>query len=147
MRTLLVVFALVAAACAAIFYPNVYWTTAFQTAALCMIMFAGVAAAVSRGSVRAYWIGFVIFSGIYFLAAFSDLRAQLRNEYTFRLTTTVILDRIDQWLNVQRPGRGMNFAFPNLEVTIPIGHAVFALLVGLLGGAVADRLYRRQEPT
>lgn len=145
-KTLLIMTSLVAAACAAIFYPNVYWTTAFYTASLGMIMLAAVAAAICRGPVRAYWIGFVIFSGIYFWAAFTDLQAHYRNEYTFRLITTVMLDRVDQWLSVQRPGRGANFAFPNLEVTMPIGHAVFAMVAGLIGGAVADWLYRRQEP-
>ena len=98
--------------------------------------------------VRAFWIGFVVFGGVYFLAAFyGDLQPNYRNEYTFRLVTSVFLNLVDGWLNKLSPARGNNFSFTDLHVTLPIGHAVFTMLVGLLGGTVAEWLNRRQKPS
>lgn len=99
-----------------------------------------------RGTARAYWLGFAICGGAYFLAAFyGDLEPNYRNEYTFRLITSTFLCSIDAWLNQLRPVRGIGFNDTGLEITMPVGHAVFTLVVGLLGGAFAEWLRRRQE--
>lgn len=148
MKSLLVASALVAAGCAALFYPNEYLTTGFSTATLGVILLALTAAVVSRGATRAYWAGFAIFGGVYFLAAFyGDLQPNYPNVYTFRLITSDVLSSIDGWLNKLRPGRGASCDLTDLAVTMPIGHSVFTMILGLLGGAVAEWLYRRHEPS
>ncbi len=146
MKMLMGAFALLAAGGAAIFYPNEYLTTSFFTATLAILMFALAAAIVCRGSVRAYWIGFAVFGGLYFLAAFyGDLQPNYRNEYTFRLVTSELLTSVDGWLNNVRRERGLNFSFTGLHVTLPIGHAVTTVLLGLLGGAATEWLFVRQK--
>jgi hypothetical protein len=145
-KSLFLTFTLVAAGCAAIFYPNEYLITGFFTATLAILMFALAAAAVGRGTVRAYWIGFVVFGGVYFLAAFyGDLQPNYRNEYTYRLVTSELLTLVDGWLNELRAERGLNFSFTALHVTLPIGHAVSTVLLGLLGGGVTEWLFRREK--
>src|SRR3954469_18398643 len=145
LRTMLAISAMVAAACALLFYPNVYLTTCFFTFIILFLSYGLSAAVLGIGERRAYWVGFTIFATTYFFAAFyGDLQPNYRNEYTYRLLTSVLLDRADNWLNLQRPIRGQDFEFTNLQVTMPVGHAVITVIVGVLGGIVAQARFGRR---
>jgi hypothetical protein len=145
LKTLLLTFALVGVGCTAIYYPSSDLTAVIYTATLGVLLYAICAAILQRGGGRAYWVGFAVFGGVYFLLAFyGDLQPNYRNEYTFRLITSQALSAIDHWLNLQRPQRGGSTPFTDLQITMPIGHSVLTLLVGLCGGAVA-RWIRRQD--
>src|SRR3954471_2201320 len=144
LRTLMAISALVAAACALLFYPNTYLNACFFTLIIFVLSYGVAVAILGTGERRAYWAGFTIFAGIYFLAAFyGDLQPNYRNEYTYRLLTSVLLQRADDWLNLQRPARGQDFGFTSLQVTMPVGHAVITMIVGAVGGLVSKSILRR----
>ena len=147
LRMLLAISAMVAAACALLFYPNVYLTACFFTFIILLLSYGLSAAVLGSGERRAYWAGFTIFAAIYFFTAFyGDLQPNYRNEYTYRLLTSVLLDRADNWLNLQRPIRGQDFEFTNLQVTMPVGHAIITVIVGVIGGFVAQARFGRRAP-
>src|SRR4051812_31180144 len=96
LQTLLAVFAIIAVGCAGIFYPNAYLTTSFFTLTILVLSYGLTAAVLGDGDQRAYWIGFTIFGGVYFFAAFyGDLQPNYRNEYTYRLVTSQALRSFD----------------------------------------------------
>lgn len=168
LKTLLASFALIMVSSAALLYPNRIWAACFFTAILLMVLTGIVAALVRRGPARAYWIGFCVFAGTYFLLSnYGEVqlnrsqygRVQSLNEP--RLVSSQLLLWADDWLTKFRPAREFAIS-PGAEYmrsgpspmtfvargttgqTQIIGHCVFTVLLALVGGAVADRLYRRE---
>lgn len=169
LKTMLVVFAVVAAACAGGLYPTRIWAALFFTCGLLLILTGAVAALVRGDAVRAYWIGFTVFAGGYFaVAMFGDVQPNVTREGRIaswdepRLLTSQFLLWADDRLTQFRPDRAaqissgsaymragyspMSFAARGpTGQTLVMGHTLLTLLLGLVGGGMAKWLYSREK--
>src|SRR3954463_7364016 len=69
LKSMLIAFAFVALSCMGLLYANRTWAACFFTATFLLILVGIVNAFIRRGSSKAFWIGFVVFSGAYFWVA------------------------------------------------------------------------------
>jgi hypothetical protein len=167
LRTVLFLTALVAMTLVGSLYPNRTWAAAFYTGTLLAILFAWVLALASSGVARAYWIGFAVFSSGYFIVAtFSDTQLEVTETspiptlYEPRLLTGQLLLWADDVLTKFRPERANQHAIGTTYMragyspmtfvavgptgqTLIIGHSLLAVLLGVIGGIVGRRTYRK----
>jgi hypothetical protein len=164
LKELLVLFTLVAVTCAGLLYPSRFLAAIFFTAALAVILFSLMAAAARSGRSRAYWLGFAIMGGGYFVVSiFGDSQVNLKaspwNEP--KLLTSEFLYWLDENLARLRPARanaiGAGVAYVdgpsqtafvargNYGHSLTIGHSAFSVVFGLLGASAAQRLYSKRD--
>lgn len=164
LQALLAAFAFVAVSCAGIMYANRIWAACFFTAAFVALLFGVVSAWLSRGPNRAFWIGFAIFAGGYFwYAMFGEQLHTISESGQGRywqeptLATSAGLLWLDDWLT--RTGhirssvvRGLysdgsyrsTYSGGSAVHLLLIGHSIFSIILGLVGGLLGRRAYDRQ---
>jgi hypothetical protein len=166
LKTVLLLTALVAVTFVGALYPNRTWAAAFYTGTLLAILSASVVALVGSGVARAYWTGFAVFAGGYFIIAMlGDTQLQVTETSRIpawnepRLITSQLLLWVDDRLTRFRPERAKQHAIGATYMragyspmtflavgptgqTIIIGHSLLAVLIGLIGGIVARLTYR-----
>jgi hypothetical protein len=101
----------------------------------------------SRGSRRAWWLGFALLSCGYLSLAFTPWLDE-------KLGLTHFLDYVHMKMVGSRLGspsenlyRWLVSSSATSERFRQVGHALFALLAGLVGGTVAAWYWRRERPT
>jgi hypothetical protein len=153
LRTLLVGFAFISVGCAGFLYANRLWATSSFTAALLFVVAGGVASLIRRGQAQAYWIGLTLFSGAYFwVAMFSeklDPTAHGGNYWSEpKLATSTIILWLDDRLSEAHIGNHSIWTTGALGEgsyrvieswgpathSLKIGHSVFTVFFGLMGG-------------
>ena len=165
LQALLAGMAFVAVSCTGIIYANRYWATCFFTMAFVAILFGILAMVVSRGRHRAFWIGFVIFAGGYFWYAtcaeqLHPIHDSGQGNYWKepQLATSALLLWLDDLL--ARAGQGargtavrglyregsyrVTYSGGPAAHTLLIGHSIFAICVGFIGGWIGRIVYDRQ---
>jgi hypothetical protein len=134
---------------AAVRNANEKWEGAMLLIALTAVGIAILGAVLTRGKDQAWWIGFALFSGGYLLLTFAPA---LSREVVSKLGTTHLLEEVhyriapvvsnnsnqDEWLAYREWER-------NLPAILSIGHSLFALLAGLLGGITAAWFHKKRE--
>jgi hypothetical protein len=159
LRTLLIFTAVFAIVVACLVFPEPLVGDLFYTLGLLMIAIAVLAAIYFRGPIRAYWIGFVLlFAGYY---AHTVWPSEIRSTWTMvqtmgglnypaqGLISSRLISAAYEGLHGPftaqqgfRPGRAF---FPaggdvgKYVAFMTVGHTVIALLLGLVGGAIAQR--------
>jgi hypothetical protein len=165
LQALMAGIAFVAVSCTGIVYANRVWAAGFLTLAFVAILFGILAMVVSRGPHRALWIGFVIFAGGYFWYAtqveqLHPIRDSGQGNYWKEpeLATSTWLLWLDDTLAKYELGtRGMaprglyrdgpyrtTYSGGSAVHTLLIGHSIFAILIGLIGGWMGRIVYERQ---
>jgi hypothetical protein len=95
---------------------------------------------ITKGATRAFCIGFVLWCALYFID-------YTRNFLGIDLGIRDMLHPLYLWLNPdQTSGQGVydNFAPSRFHY---VGHCLFALLLGLIGGWVTVYFYRKRQRT
>jgi len=166
LKTLLVAFAFVGVTWAALVYPTRLHAALFFSSALLMLLLGLIAVCARGGRARIYWIGFTVLGGGYFLCSMFEVHPYARasgERQTWsepRLLTSELLLGVDDWLRNVRPPRNLHvpgstdLRQPSLMYfvgrgspghTLTIGHSVFTLFFGLVGGGIASWIYLRNE--
>jgi hypothetical protein len=134
---------------AALRNANELWEGTMLLLALAAVGMAILGAIFMRGRDRAWWIGFALFSGGYLLMTFAP---GLSNEVRPKLGTTHLLDEVHHRLTPlvsQDSTREQWFVFREWERNLPalqsVGHSLFALVAGLVGGMIAVWFHGRRE--
>jgi hypothetical protein len=162
-RQLLIFTTGAAIACASLAFPSPVIGDAYYTVGLLTIVFSTIAAIYNRGSARAFWVGFVICFAGYFChtvwpselrSTFLSLRRMGQLDYPAPdIITTRGLSIFFQGTNdgaaamrlptgsasqmMARNTVGQYLAF------MTIGHTAFAFILGIIGGAFAQRVVAR----
>ena len=165
LRTLLLFTGAFAIVVACLVFPEPLVGDLFYTLGLLLIAFAVLAAIYFRGPIRAYWIGFILLFAGYF--AHTVWPSEIRSTWTMvqtmggmnypaqGLITSRLMSAAYEGLHgpvtaqAVRPGRaalrggdaGKYVAF------MTVGHTVIALLLGLVGGAIAQRFATGVKPS
>jgi hypothetical protein len=166
LKTLLGAFALVGVTWAALIYPTRLHSALFFSSALLMLLLGLIAACARGGRARIYWTGFTVLGGGYFLCSMFEVHPLARasgERQTWsepRLLTSELLLGVNDWLaNVRPPSNRRASASTDSRIssqmyfvgrgspghTLTIGHSVFTLFFGLLGGEIASWIYLRNE--
>ena len=98
---LIAVVAICGVAFAALRTPSYLWSSALYTTACAAVVIAAINVVFSRGPSRAYWAGFLIAGGVYFI---SYSVPALQELVCPRLVTTPILDLIYPYVSPEPPG-------------------------------------------
>lgn len=167
----------VALGCAALRQPSEFGVSAAITALVGALFMGILAALFRRGEARAFWLGFALFGGGYFVIAFGSW--QFSENLKRRLLTEKLLDylhpRIVRPLGedptlvtpivvsgtalpnasvMQNDGTGRLYQTPSGQIVRiapawaefeQIGHALFGLLLALIGGMLARYYFLRSE--
>jgi hypothetical protein len=159
LRTLLIFTAVFAIVVACLVFPEPLVGDLFYTLGLLMIAIAMLAAIYFRGPIRAYWIGFLLlFAGYY---AHTVWPSEIRSTWTMVQTmgglnypaqgpiTTRLMSAAYEGLHgpftprqsvmAPRTGGGTSGDVGKYVAFMTVGHTVIALLLGLAGGAIAQR--------
>ena len=158
LKSMLVAFAYIALSCMGLLYANRTWGACFFTGTLLLILLGIVAAFIRRGSAKAFWIGFAIFSGVYFWVAMfgeklePDAGGGVWHEP--KLVTSTILLLLDDALMDGRLGSRkttiigaindgswrVTYSFGAAAPTLKVGHSIFTVVFGIVGGLLGTRL-------
>jgi hypothetical protein len=163
LKMLLAAFAIVAAGCAGLIFATTTWAAAFFTAAFLALLGGAVGVIVRRGAARAFWIGFLVVGGTYFVAAYFDGNEPYRPDalqfHEPRLVTTHWLYQLDSYFKPIRArvraadksnqayykaGGHVYMKIHSDANLVQIGHGLFTLLFGLLGGWLGRYFYSRE---
>jgi len=168
LKSFLLAIALIASTCAGLLFATRMWAACFFSAVFLLLLFGVIAAIVRTGSKRAYWIGFTICGGVYFLfAVFADSQPHFggsgggilqRNEPY--LVSSELLLWLDTRLNIASPSQpvpgGSDYLYSVYGSPIyftargreghrlTIGHSAIAVLLGAIGGSFARRAVERR---
>lgn len=156
--------AAVAIVCAALVKPTESWVMAFQAAALGVLTFALLAALVyKRGAARAFWIGFAVVGwGDLGLHRLHSSEVSLTREISERLKDAIHPYPPPNNPSAGQPGAAQKFnpgtpgywrnSDPATEPVLfardafsHLGVWIWPLLLGFLGGIVAQQMYLRRE--
>jgi hypothetical protein len=157
LRSLLVFIAAFAIVIACLAFPEPLVGDFFYSLGLLLIAFATLAAIYFRGTLRAYWVGFlVLFAGYY---AHTVWPSEVRTSWIMvqrmggigtvsqEIITSRLLSAAYEGMHGPAVGRFMaprpmmpgNIDPAKYIAFMTVGHTVIALLLGLLGGAIAQR--------
>lgn len=166
LKSLLIVVTLLTVTLGGLIYATRIWAACFFTTFLLLLLYGVVQALVARGPSQAYWIGFIVFGGVYFLFSlfaeaqpYVDESGRVRSRREARLVTSEILILLDAQLNRAKPPRefGAGTVYPHpgsaifltargsLGHTFTIGHTCVAILLGMFGGAIAQWSFERRN--
>lgn len=129
--------AIIAISCAALRYPSRLWVHTMFTVTVGVLLLGTLAALLHRGNDRSFWVGFGLFGWAYLLMS--------RSEQLGGLLTTDLF----RYFAPYGPGEvitnmALHEAWSNRSA---IGDSLFALIVALIGGLVANYFYgTRREP-
>lgn len=168
LKTMLLLFTVVAVCIAGLVYSNVAWAAFFYTAAFVLVLTGIVGALVRRGPARPYWIGFALFGGGYFalaligedsLARFaSDMRQgaqppKLATTQGFIWAERYIYTYTGASNNSNTARSNPNIVFNSRGILyyqrtpsqcfVQIGHSIFTLIMALMGGWLGLRFSRQ----
>jgi hypothetical protein len=160
-RSLMAFVVVAAVGLAALRNPNEIWAGIMPLLALAAVGTALLGAIILRGQEQYWWLGFAFFSGGYLALALGPwqsetVQPQLGTTYLLNyLRTKMANSQLDtniipapfQGFVIKR-GSGPPTTF--LAVMTPfqrVGHSLFSLLAGLLGGTVANLFYARRKHT
>jgi hypothetical protein len=149
MKTLLVAITFIATSCGGLLYANALLAICFTTAAFAFVLVGTLAALLSNGQAKPYWIGFAVFGAAYFgCAMFAERPIDIPSQWTIKqlgdrsipsepyLVTTGLLMLANPYVD-QLPTRKFGVpAFFRIGWFVSIGHSVFTVLVALVGGSV-----------
>lgn len=147
---LLLLMVVIGVGCTALMNPNHIWDQAMFTAVLLLILVCSIKAIVEVPPRRLFYIGFVLFAGVYLLATTAGSywpvppRNRLLTHSAVRYMQGVMhpdLPPVQTYpvmlMSPAPAGAEAAFSFHNL------GHTLWALILGLLGGVVASTMCRR----
>jgi hypothetical protein len=166
LKTMLLLFTVVAVCIAGLVYSNIAWAAFFYTVAFVIVLTGIVGALVRRGPARAFWIGFALFGGGYFalaligensLARFgSDMRQGAQPP---KLATTQVFIWAERYIHTDASNNSNTARFnPNLvfnsggiayyqltpsQYFVQIGHSIFTLIIALMGGWIGLQFSRK----
>jgi hypothetical protein len=173
-RGLMSVMVLIAAGLAGLHYPTPLWANFWFSLPLAAVTLAILAAVYGRGQERAFWWGFAVCGGVYFVLA---LGPWVGDEVGSKLITTPLLDLAAPYLAEKGslvkayivginptygpPSPWQLWNFPDLAngyvwragyvslhgpaLYFRIGHGVCCLIVGFLGGEAVRRMAAMNE--
>ena len=160
LRTLMTFLFVSAVALASLRNANDLWAGMMLPTALGSVGVAILGAINLRGRERAWWQGFAIFSGGYLALTFGPwlpdnfqsklgtahiIRAMYASKFQTPNMPKVKLVEIDE-TNKTSKSTWVTPTKPSYEHFQRVGHSLFALLAGLVGGTIAVRFYARREP-
>ena len=158
LRTLLLVAVVVAIGCAALVQPTEIWRQAVVTMTVLILLISTLAAIFGQGSLRATAGGFAVAGWMYFLLAFSPslnirehlltgnvletldkvIHGESKSDVTFFWTGSQLAPSGNSTIRLW-PSTSRNNDFHN------IGHALWALVFGMVGSFVAGWFSRQDK--
>jgi hypothetical protein len=166
LRTLLLAFIPIGLAVAALANANYYWANAALNVTLACLGISLIASMWSRKRTRAFWSGFAVFGCGYMLLAFgpwfdSHIGKNLISQQVLERSASLFGHKIPfglplvmdsiwsnkdaswemEYMKKQYPAATAN----NIWDYLFVGHCLFALLSGLLGGFIGICFYMRSE--
>jgi hypothetical protein len=141
---------------------NAMWAVIMLLVALSAIDAAILAAVLMPGRPRAWWAGFAAFSGGYLVAGLSPAGLELSTTRALGYVHSQVLKPPEAWSVPQvADSASPSLAAPSVPPVNPwraalpgaadlaaferVGHSLFALLAGLVGGTVAVFVHARRE--
>ncbi len=158
-RTLMALLLVSAVALAALRNASDLWAGMMHLTALGDVGVAILGSINLRGGERAWWQGFAIFSGGYLALTFGPwlpdnfpsklgtahiIRAMYDLKFETPYLPKVKMVEIDE-TNGTSKSSWVTPTKPSYEHFQRVGHSLFALLAGLVGGSIAARFYARRE--
>ena len=142
LRALLGLVLFVAVGCAALVHANELVASAVYSVTLLVLFVAIVRGLFGADSGRVFWLGFAIFGWGYVWLAYGEIQILgLGLPATRALATTKLLDFV--YLAIWRSGPDPFVADPEHFMTI--GHSLFALVFGFVGGLLSWYFHRTRE--
>lgn len=126
-RTLMVCVVIAAIGLAAVTSPNDFWADLMILIDLSAVVAAIPIALFSQSKRRAWWAGFAVFCGCYLMSSNAPGVSQLTTTRALKYVILLAKQPDSRWRTLL-PGTVNQAEF------IRVGHAVLALLVGLVGG-------------
>lgn len=150
----LVATTVVGIATASLVYATPLWATILFTAAILLALYAVVAAFLASDRRRHFWIGFAVFIWAYLLLHYSPLFELTRPSHSERmqynvpnLITTRLLEVVyfnalplvhpEPQLDATGAPIPDSTTYPTSDEYLRVGHALFSLLFGFIGGLAA----------
>lgn len=149
-RTIMALIVVSAIGLAALGNASHLWAALMLLFALGCVGVALLGAAILRRKERYWWAGFVFFAGGYLVLAFAPWSSQT---FGVRMGATYLREELYSRVSPEIPGgntinQQQMFRFAravNLDLFRRVGHSLFSLLSGLMGGTVALWFYARRE--
>jgi hypothetical protein len=149
-RILMAVIVLAAVSLGALRNANDLWAGLMLLVAMAAVCFAVMGAVILRASERVWCAGFVFLGGLYLACVFAPWLSDkfqpipgtthILNELFSHISPQTMAGDTMEVINMYALARQAHLA--NFQ---RVGHALFAVLAGLLGGTVAAWFYARQE--
>ena len=168
LKWLLIAVAFVAVGLVALINANSVWREGLETVAAIMLLVAIVGAIASLGERRLYWLGYILFGGVFFVTETgmipilqeSQLLPNTLWSYAHQQAVRPKQEELtrDEFENIRDAEilvrhsplsddtLTVTLVRPSRQAFVEVGNALLCIPFGLLGGVVASAFYRRRTP-